>query len=211
MSAMRQLDLFAGHASPADGRIPAPEPEPSWPLDMPGALPGQVGLFEPRSLLLGHARAALAQGQLNEACRALDTLLVRRPDDAAIRRETLETRTLRDRLARIEGARVARARHRGARGARPGDRRSGGSATPPAAGAMDRDAPSRPSSFVTPSTTRPTAWAPRARLSKIANISTVGSVTRRGPRPAGRCEGRRPRARSATTRRQRRRGRAGGW
>src|ERR1700679_1262982 len=100
---MRQLDLFAGHPSTRAVPSPTPEPELPRPLDLPDVLPGQVGLFDPRSLLLGRARAAVAQGRLDEACGALDTLLARCPNDAAVARETLETRTLRDRFARING------------------------------------------------------------------------------------------------------------
>jgi tetratricopeptide (TPR) repeat protein len=73
---------------------------------MPDVLPGQVGLFEPRSLLLGRARAAVARGELDEACRELETLRARCPDDAAIAREALEVLTLRDRLERIDGPRT---------------------------------------------------------------------------------------------------------
>jgi hypothetical protein len=40
MGAMRQLDLFADQPSPLAATSPAPEAEPSWPLDMPGTLAG---------------------------------------------------------------------------------------------------------------------------------------------------------------------------
>jgi tetratricopeptide (TPR) repeat protein len=103
---MRQLDLFADHPTTPVAPTPSPEPEPPAPLDLPDVLPGQVGLFEPRSLLLGRARAAVARGQLDEACRELDTLRARCPDDAAVAREALEIGTLRERLARIDGPRV---------------------------------------------------------------------------------------------------------
>ncbi len=103
---MRQLDLFGGHPSTLAAATPSSEPAQPRPLDFPDVLPGQVGLFEPRSLLLGRARAAVARGQLDEACGALDALLVRCPADAAIAREALETRTLHERLVRIEGPRV---------------------------------------------------------------------------------------------------------
>ena len=103
---MRQLDLFAEYAATPVAPTPSAEPEVPAPLDLPDVLPGQVGLFEPRSLLLGRARAAVALGQLDEACRELDTLRARCPDDAAVGREALEIHTLRERLARIDGPRA---------------------------------------------------------------------------------------------------------
>ncbi len=104
---MRQIDLFSGYTPGPALPAPAPEPEPP-PFVLPDVLPGQVGLFEPRSLLLGRARAAVAEGRLDDACEALDALRARCPDDAAIAREAAETAALRDRLARIDAPRAHR-------------------------------------------------------------------------------------------------------
>jgi tetratricopeptide (TPR) repeat protein len=106
---MRQLELFAGYPTAPTTQPAAPESEP--PIELPDVLPGQVGLFEPRSLLLGRARAAVAQAELDEACATFETLRGRCPDDVAIAREALETRSLRDRLARIEAPRARRREH----------------------------------------------------------------------------------------------------
>jgi tetratricopeptide (TPR) repeat protein len=100
---MQQLDLFAAHpAAPP----PSPDCEDPPELGIPDVLPGQVGLFEPRSLHLGRARAAVARGELDEACRELDALRARCPDDAGIARESLEIHALHERLARIEAPRA---------------------------------------------------------------------------------------------------------
>jgi len=99
---MRQLDLFGDYTPGPPAPPPAPEPEAPPPLPLPGVLPGQVGLFEPRSLLLGRARAAVAAAQLDEACRAIDALRERCPDDLAVAREASAMYALRERLARID-------------------------------------------------------------------------------------------------------------
>ena len=107
---MRQLDLFAGvPSSPAPPAAPVPEEAP--PAVAPDVLPGQVGLFDPRSTLLGRARAAVAEARLDDACAAVDALIERCPGDAAVSREAAEIRALRERLARID---APRAHHRGA-------------------------------------------------------------------------------------------------
>ncbi len=101
----QQLDLFTGRVSPP---MPAPAPEPPReeprPLP-PEVLPGQVGLFDFRSLALGRARAAVAQGLLDEAWRELDALAARLPDDADVLREGVEVRALMERIASITSAR----------------------------------------------------------------------------------------------------------
>ena len=102
---MRQLDLFGDPAPLPPAPPPAPEPEIRLP-DLPDVLPGQIGLFDPRSLHLGRARAAVAAGDLDAACRELDALRARCPDDPEVAREALEIHGLRQRLARIAGPRT---------------------------------------------------------------------------------------------------------
>jgi tetratricopeptide (TPR) repeat protein len=96
---MRQLDLFAGYPT-APTQSPAPETQPQ--IDLPDDPTGQVSLFDPRSLLLVRARAAVARAELDEACAHFETLRERCPDDVGVAREALETHSLRVRLARIE-------------------------------------------------------------------------------------------------------------
>jgi hypothetical protein len=103
---MRQLDLFGQHAPSPALVPPSPAPEEPVPFVLPDVLPGQIGLFEPRALLVGRARSAVARGALDEACRDLETVRKRSPDDLAIARELVETSALRDRIARIEGPRT---------------------------------------------------------------------------------------------------------
>ncbi len=102
---MEQLDLF-GNPAPSPPAPPAPEPEVTPKLDLPDVLPGQVGLFDARTMLLGRARAAIATADLDAACRDLDALRARCPDDPQVAREALEGHTLRERLARIEAPRT---------------------------------------------------------------------------------------------------------
>ena len=102
----QQLDLFTGRVSP-NAAAPTPEPPPrEEPLLLsPEVLPGQVGLFDFQTLALGRARAAVAEGRLDEACRELDTLAARLPNDAAVLREGVEVRALMEKLARIAAPR----------------------------------------------------------------------------------------------------------
>jgi tetratricopeptide (TPR) repeat protein len=100
----QQLDLFTGRVSPKEA-TPAPEPPREEPLPPPEVLPGQIGLFDFRGLALGRARAAMAEGRLEEACRELSDLAVRLPNDAAVLREGVEVRALMEKLARIAGPR----------------------------------------------------------------------------------------------------------
>jgi len=101
----QQLDLFTGHVS-SKAAAPAPEPPREEPLLLPPeVLPGQVGLFDFRSLALGRARAAVAEGRLDEACRELSALAARLPNDAAVLRERVEVHALMEKLVRIAGPR----------------------------------------------------------------------------------------------------------
>jgi tetratricopeptide (TPR) repeat protein len=105
---MRQLDLFADYpTAPTQGPAPPAEPQ----IDLPDELPGQASLFDPRSLLLARARAAIARAELDEACAHFETLRERCPDDVGIAREALETRSLRVRLSRIEAPRTQQRDH----------------------------------------------------------------------------------------------------
>jgi hypothetical protein len=57
-------------------------------------------------MLLGRARAAVAAGDLDAACRDLEALRARCPGDLQVGREALEILALRERLARLAGPRA---------------------------------------------------------------------------------------------------------
>jgi tetratricopeptide (TPR) repeat protein len=91
---VRQLSLFPDSAP----ELPPSEPEPSaWPPP-PELLPGQLHLFSDRSILLGSARAAIADARLDDARRALLALTKRFPKDGFIAREAACTAAVRKRL-----------------------------------------------------------------------------------------------------------------
>ncbi len=101
----QQLDLFTGRVS-LETAAPVPEPPREEPPPLPlEVLPGQIGLFDFRGLALGRARAAVAEGRLDEACRELDALAARLPNDTAVLQENIEARGLRDKLARATAPR----------------------------------------------------------------------------------------------------------
>jgi hypothetical protein len=102
--AMVQLDLF-GAPVPPPPPPPPPEPEPA-PPEIPDVLPGQVGLFDPRTMLLGRARAAVAAGDLDAAYRDLAAVTARSPSDAQLAEEAREILALRERLARVDAPRT---------------------------------------------------------------------------------------------------------
>ncbi len=97
---MRQLALFPGAVpEPEPEPTPEPEPAPDEPDEPAGpapsdVLPGQIHLFGDRTVRFGRARAAIAEGRLDDARRDLLALKKRFPDDALLAREAARTTKL---------------------------------------------------------------------------------------------------------------------
>jgi tetratricopeptide (TPR) repeat protein len=105
---MRQLDLF-GNAVASVASTPAPvAPAEVVPAAPPptDVLPGQVGLFEDRTLRWGRARVAIGAGRLAEACRELGELGARYPEDALATSEAERAEGIRKKLTKIDSPRT---------------------------------------------------------------------------------------------------------
>ena len=82
---MQQLDLFAA-PTPPGASPPAPATLPEIALAPPlDVLPGQVGLFEDRTLRFAKARTAIGAGRLEEACRELHRVSTAYPGDTIVK------------------------------------------------------------------------------------------------------------------------------